>query len=191
VCGFFWFVLKYLWQLRVWAKMTPIISIVGYSDAGKTTLLEKLVPELKKKGYRVGTIKNSHHELNFDKKGKDSWRHFESGADAVVMASVDKTVMIRRKESKDADSHAQLSFLEKHLTDMDVIIAEGYKNAGFPKIEVFRPQAQEEPVCLNDDTLTAIVTDADLSVSVPVFGLEESMQLADFIEREFLLSQAS
>jgi len=171
--------------------MTPIISIVGYSDAGKTTLLEKLVPELKKKGYRVGTIKNSHHELNFDKKGKDSWRHFAAGADAVVVASVDKTVMIRRKESKGADSHSQLSFLEKHLTDMDVIIAEGYKSAGFPKIEVFRPQAQEEPACLNDDTLTAIVTDVDLSASVPVFGLEESMQLADFIEREFLSSQGS
>ena len=169
--------------------MTPIISIVGYSDAGKTTLVEKLIPELKKKGYRVGTIKNSHHVLTFDKKGKDSWRHFESGADAVVVASADKTVMIRRQENKDVDSHAQLSFLEKHLTDMDVIIAEGYKNAGFPKIEVFRPQAQEVPICLNDETLIAIVTDADLNISVPVFGLEESKRLADFIEQQFLSSQ--
>jgi len=166
--------------------MTPIISIVGYSDAGKTTLLEKLVPELKKKGYRVGTVKNSHHELNFDKKGKDSWRHFESGADAVVVASVDKTVMIRRKQTDDYNSHAQLLFLEKHLTDMDVIIAEGYKNAGFPKIEVFRSQVHDKPVCLNDETLSAIVTDADLNVSVPVFGLEESRRLADFIELKFL-----
>jgi molybdopterin-guanine dinucleotide biosynthesis protein B len=169
--------------------MKPIISIVGYSDAGKTTLVEKLVPELKKKGYRVGTIKNSHHVLNFDKKGKDSWRHFESGADAVVVASADKTVMIRRKENKDVDSHAQLSFLENHLTDMDVIIAEGYKNAGFPKIEVYRPQAQEVPVCLNDDALIAIVTDADFNISVPVFGLEESKRLADFIEQQYLSSQ--
>ena len=169
--------------------MTPIISIVGYSDAGKTTLLEKLVPELKKKGYCVGTIKNSHHELNFDKKGKDSWRHFESGADAVVMASVDKTVMIRRREAKDDNSHDQLLFLENYLTDMDVIIAEGYKNAGFPKIEVFRSQVHDVPICLNDETLAAIVTDADLNISVPVFGLEEATRLADFIEQKFLLFQ--
>jgi molybdopterin-guanine dinucleotide biosynthesis protein B len=168
--------------------MTPIISIVGYSDAGKTTLVEKLVPELKKKGYRVGTIKNSHHILNFDKKGKDSWRHFESGADAVVVASADTTVMIRRKEITGNDSHSQLSFLENHLTDMDVIIAEGYKNAGFPKIEVFRPQAHEVPVCLNDDSLIAIVTDTDLNIRVPVFGLEESTRLADFIEQQFLIA---
>jgi len=168
--------------------MTPIISIVGYSDAGKTTLVEKLVPELKKKGYRVGTIKNSHHELNFDKKGKDSWRHFASGADAVVVASVDKTVMIRRQENRGNDSHGQLLFLENHLTDMDVIIAEGYKNAGFPKIEVFRSQVHEVPICLNSDTLAAIVTDADLNTSVPVFGLEESERLADFIEQKFIFS---
>jgi molybdopterin-guanine dinucleotide biosynthesis protein B len=169
--------------------MTPIISIVGYSDAGKTTLVEKLVPELKKKGYRVGTIKNSHHVLNFDKKGKDSWRHFESGADAVAVSAVDKIVMIRRKETLEDNSHAQLLFIQNYLTDMDVIIAEGYKNAGFPKIEVFRPQAQELPVCLNDDTLIAIISDADLNVRVPVFGLEESTHLADFIEQRFLLSQ--
>jgi molybdopterin-guanine dinucleotide biosynthesis protein MobB len=173
--------------------MTPIISIVGYSDAGKTTLVEKLVPELKKKGYRVGTIKHSEHKSNFDTKGKDSWRHFESGADAVVVASADKIVMIRKHEKTSDDSHAQLSFIENHLTDMDVIIAEGYKSAGFPKIEVFRSQAQNEtqnvPVCLTDDTLVALVTDADVNISVPIFGLEDSERLADFIEQKFLLFQ--
>ncbi len=169
--------------------MTPIISIVGYSDAGKTTLVEKLVPELKKKGYRVGTIKSSHHELDFDKKGKDSWRHFASGADAVVVASADKIVMIRKHENTSDDSYAQLLFIENHLSDMDVIIAEGYKSAGFPKIEVFRPQAQNEPACLNDDTLVALVTDADVNISVPIFGLEESERLADFVEQKFLSFQ--
>jgi molybdopterin-guanine dinucleotide biosynthesis protein B len=171
--------------------MAPIISIVGYSDAGKTTLLEKLLPELKKKGYRVGTIKNSHHVLNFDKEGKDSWRHFESGADAVMVSSVDKMVMIRRKEAKGETGNEQLRFLEKYLTDMDIIIAEGYKSAGFPKIEVFRSLEYGAPVCLNDDKLSAIVTDVALNVSVPVFGLEESTRLADFIEEKFLSSRNS
>ncbi len=71
---------------------------------------------------------------------------------------------------------------------MDVIIAEGYKNAGFPKIEVFRSQVHDVPICLNDDTLVAIVTDADLKISIPVFGLEESKRLADFIEQKFLMA---
>jgi molybdopterin-guanine dinucleotide biosynthesis protein B len=173
--------------------MTPIISIVGYSDAGKTTLVEKLVPELKKKGYRVGTIKHSAHKSNFDTKGKDSWRHFESGADAVVVASADKIVMIRKHENSSGDSHSQLLFIENYLTDVDVIIAEGYKSAGFPKIEVFRHQAQNEtkntPVCLTDDTLVALVTDADVNIRVPIFGLAACDRLADFIEQEFLSSQ--
>ncbi len=169
--------------------MTPIISIVGYSDAGKTTLVEKLVPELKKKGYRVGTIKHSEHESNFDTRGKDSWRHFASGADAVVVGSADKTVVIRKPEDQSRDSHSQVSSLARHLTDMDVIIAEGFKNAGFPKIEVFRSQAHNAPVCLNDDALVAVVTDADLKIRVPVFGLEESGRLADFIEQKFLSFQ--
>jgi len=170
--------------------MVPIISIVGYSDAGKTTLVEKLVPELKRKGYRVGTIKHSAHESNFDKKGKDSWRHFASGADAVVVSSPGKIVMIRKHEKPSDDSHAQLLSMGNHLTDMDLIIAEGYKNAGFPKIEVFRSQAREAlPVCLNNNTLIAIVTDADINIGVPIFGLEESERLAGFIELKFLLGQ--
>ncbi len=169
--------------------MTPIISIVGYSDAGKTTLVEKLVPALKRKGYRVGTIKHSEHESNFDTKGKDSWRHFASGADAVVVSSADKTVTIRKQENRPGNSHSQLSFLEKYLSDMDVIIAEGYKNAGFPKIEVFRSQAHATtPVCINDNTLVAIVTDVDLDVKAPVFGLEEAERLAEFIAQTFLSS---
>lgn len=167
--------------------MTPIISIVGYSDAGKTTLVEKLVPELKKKGYRVGTIKHTEHESNFDTKGKDSWRHFAAGADAVVTASAGKTVIIRKSDNQPGDSHSQLSLLEKHLSDMDVIIAEGFKNAGFPKVEVFRSQAHEAPICRNDKTLIAVVTDDEITLDVPVFGLEESERLSDFIEREYLL----
>ena len=174
--------------------MIPIISIAGYSDAGKTTVVEKLVPELKKRGYRVGTIKHSEHESNFDTRGKDSWRHFAAGADAVLISSSDKTVMIRKQErrsddSQSDDSRAQLAFLRTYLTDVDVVLAEGFKKAKIPKIEVFRKQMSDEPACLNDDNLVALVTDADIKISVPVFGLEESGRLAEFIVQKFLLSQ--
>lgn len=175
--------------------MLLIIAIAGYSDAGKTTLVEKLVPVLKEKGYRVGTIKHSEHESNFDTRGKDSWRHFASGADAVLVSSSDKIVMIRRtQDSRYEDSNAQLAYLKNYLADMDVVLVEGFKTAVIPKIEVFRPRPDiekggliergglnDEPICLHDDNLIAMVTDADVKVNVPVFGPEEAKRLADFI----------
>ena len=169
--------------------MIPIIAITGYSDAGKTTVIEKLVPELKKRGYCVGTIKHSEHESNFDTEGKDSWRHFASGADAVLVSSADKIVMIRKQECRADDSHAQLAFLGSHLSDVDVVLVEGFKKAEIPKIEVFREQVNGAPVCFNDGNLVAMVTDADLKINIPIFGLEECGRLADFIVREFLPTQ--
>ncbi len=173
--------------------MIPIIAIAGYSDAGKTTLVEKLVPVLKKKGYRVGTIKHSEHESNFDTRGKDSWRHFASGADAVLVSSSDKIIMIRKQDRCYEDANARLAYLKSHLTDMDVVLVEGFKKAAIPKIEVFRPRPDngkgglnDEPVCLHDDNLIAMVTDADVKVNAPVFGLAEAERLADFIVGKFL-----
>ncbi len=166
--------------------MVPIISIIGYADAGKTTLVEKLICELKKKGFRVGTVKHSAHGSDFDKKGKDSWRHFAAGADAVAVASSDQLAVIRRNENQTGDSHDQLSSLSRYLTDMDVIIAEGYKKSRFPKIEVYRSVIDDPPLCYNNDTIVAIVTDAKIQVSVPCFGLEDVVQLTDFIENTYL-----
>jgi len=141
----------------------------------------------------VGTIKHSEHESNFDTRGKDSWRHFEAGADAVLISSSDKMVMIRKQERRSGDSRseeigAQLAFFSNYLTDMDLVLVEGFKKAKIPKIEVFREQISDEPACLNDDNLVALVTDADIKINVPVFGLEESERLAEFIMQKFLLS---
>jgi len=73
-------------------KKTPIICIVGKSESGKTTLIEKLIPELKKRGYNIGSIKHSCQKFDIDKKGKDSWRHRKAGADIVVIASADNLI---------------------------------------------------------------------------------------------------
>ena len=171
--------------------MIPIIAITGYSNAGKTTVIEKLVPKLKKKGFRVGTVKHAHHELNFDKRGKDSWRHFDAGADAVLVSSPEKLMVVRRNPSAAMDEKGWLAVFEKHLTDMDLVLAEGFKNSGLPKIEVFRTQVHSTPACLGDKTLVAMVTDADPDVAVPVFGLEDAESLAGFIVERFLLSKSS
>jgi molybdopterin-guanine dinucleotide biosynthesis protein B len=166
--------------------MATMISIVGYADAGKTTLIEKLVPELKKRGYRVGTIKHAVHESNLDTRGKDSWRHFAAGADTVVVSSAEKIAMIQKREKAPKDSHAELAGLETFFSGMDIVFAEGYKNARKPKIEIFRSDKHDNPLSVNDEMLVALVTDADIQSRAPKFGLEEIDKLADLIERDFL-----
>ena len=166
--------------------MVPMISIVGYADAGKTTLIEKLVPELKKRGYRVGTIKHSVHESTLDIQGKDSWRHYSAGADTVVVASAEKIALIKKCDKKNEDSQTELSSLETYFKDMDIVLAEGYKNAKKPKIEIFRSTIHDAPLFINDSLLLAMVTDADINCSAPRFGLDEIDKLADLIEQNYL-----
>jgi len=160
--------------------MPPIISVIGKSESGKTTLIEKLIPELKKRGYKIGTIKHASHGFEIDRKGKDSWRHKEAGANTVLVASPGKIAMVKD------DNCEALSCLEKYFPDMDLIITEGYKKENKPQIEVFRKTENEEPFCLNRDNLVACVTDAGKDLDVPKFGFDEINELADFIEKKYL-----
>jgi len=160
--------------------MTQIISIVGKSGSGKTTLIEKLISELKRREYRVGTIKHIFHKFEIDKKGKDSWRHMEAGADTVVVASRDKLAMFKAGNSESIDG------LERYFKDMDIVLTEGFKEGKKPKIEVFRSEVHKEPLCLGDESLKAIATDSKIDIDLPVFGLDEIKELADFITETFL-----
>ena len=160
--------------------MPPIISIVGKSCSGKTTLLEKLIAELKKRGYKIGTIKHAPGKFDIDEKGKDSWRHRQAGADTVVVASIGKIAMMKNED------HATLDDLEKYFPDIDIIITEGFKKENKPKIEVFRAERHRKPLCPGDSNLIAFVTNTQQKLPVPTFGLEETQELADFIEKKYL-----
>ena len=160
--------------------MPQIISIVGRSQSGKTTLIEKLIPELKRRGYKIGTIKHSHHVFDFDKSGKDSWRHKDAGADTVIISSPGKFAMVKN------DDQGTLDGLIKFFDDMDLVITEGYKKEKKTKIEVVRA-ARHTNVLLRDDRhLVAVVSDIDFKLKVPVFHLEDINGLADFIENNYL-----
>lgn len=158
-----------------------IITIVGKSDSGKTTLLEKLIAELVRRGYRIGTVKHAHDGFEMDKKGKDSRRHREAGAHATLVISEDKIAMVRN------DCASYIEKMQTYLLDVDIILAEGFKRQRLPKIEVFRTNSgHKEPLCMGDDTLIAFVTDSAYRPDVPVFGLEDIGLLADFIEKNYL-----
>lgn len=156
--------------------MPPVISIVGKSGSGKTTLIEKLIPELKKRGYRVGVVKHALHGFSFDIKGKDSWRHKEAGADAVMVATNGQIAMVKDDPCESIDC------LEPYFNGVDLVITEGYKKENKPKIEVIRKLRCETSVCGKNDHLIGVVTDTDIDLNVPKFGFDDVNSLVDLIE---------
>ncbi len=163
--------------------MIPIVSIVGKSDSGKTTLLEKLVAELKSRGFRVGTIKHDAHSFEIDHEGKDSWRHKKAGASVSIISSAEKIGMVL-----DSDHDHTLSEIrDKFIRDVDIILSEGYKREIHPKIEVYRREKRQEMLCGSDDNLMAIAGDPDNPPpGVPLFDLNDPVPICDFLESKFL-----
>jgi len=158
----------------------PLVAIVGNSNTGKTTLIEKLIPNLKQRGYTVGTVKHTHHGFKMDEQGKDTWRHQAAGADTVVAISPRRIAFVKT---------APLDSLEAalpYLDDRDIVLAEGFKGGNCPKIEIFRKAAGGQPVCLEDSRLLALVTDMEIETVLPVFEPDDVGSIADFIESRFL-----
>ena len=165
--------------------MIPIISIVGKSDSGKTTLIEKLVPELTRKGYRVATVKHDVHGFEVDREGKDSWRHKQAGAHTVIISSPQKIALIR-----DVEKDSTLDEIRRRwVQDVDLLLSEGYKKDVQPKFEVFRKEKHKKLLCTKKDHLVAIVSNRKFNVGVPCFHLEDIKGLSNFIEKEFLKSK--
>ncbi|MDA8187897.1 MAG: molybdopterin-guanine dinucleotide biosynthesis protein B [Dehalococcoidales bacterium] len=161
--------------------MVPIICVVGKSDAGKTTFLEKLIPELSRRGYRVGTVKHDVHGFDIDKPGKDSWKHKQAGSTAVVISSPEKLAIIKRTEREQTLDEIALLVGE----DVDIILTEGFKRSNKPKIEISRREKGTELLC-DERELVAVVADNDFDIRVPQFGLDDATGVADLLERRFL-----
>jgi molybdopterin-guanine dinucleotide biosynthesis protein MobB len=161
---------------------TPIISIVGQSNSGKTTLLEKLIPELVKRGYRVATIKHNIHGFDIDHKGKDSHRHRKAGAHMTIVSSPHQLALIQ-----DVDhDYSSDEIRNNYIKNMDIILTEGYKGNLFPKIEVYRAELKNEPLCKKEDNLLALASDIKMDIGVPCFDINDAQSLADLIENKYL-----
>ena len=163
--------------------MPPIVSVIGKSKSGKTTLIEKLVQELKSRGYRMATIKHIPRGVSFDEPGKDSWRHIQAGSDATAVSSPDKIVIIKPVAyDSGIDEIARLLG-----DDYDIILAEGFKQGNAPKIEVHHKNAG--PVLRDINKLIAIVTDEPLETKARQFSFEDINGLADLLEKGFIKPQ--
>lgn len=163
--------------------MPPIVSVIGKSKSGKTTLIEKLIKELKSRGYRVATIKHAPQGVSFDEPDKDSWRHLQAGSEAVSVSSPDRIVLIKPVAQEPAlDEIARLLG-----EDYDIILTEGFKQGNAPKIEVHRKEAG--PPFKDIKKLIAIVTDEPLETKARQFSPEDVKGLADLLEKGFIEPQ--
>ena len=159
-------------------KKIPILTVIGRSGTGKTTFLEKLIRELSGRGIRLATIKHhSHSGFEIDQSGKDSWRHARAGSRHVIIAAPDKIASYRR-----LDHELTLDEIAECIMYVDLILVEGYKQAGKTSIEIVRKKMGSTKLVGNLQNTLAIATDSPLEVSVPQFGLDDIPQAADLIE---------
>ncbi len=166
--------------------MIPLVSIVGKSNSGKTTLIEKLIADLTGRGWRVATIKHNRHGFSIDHEGKDSYRHKSAGARMTVVSSPHQLALVM-----DVDhDHSFEEIRDQFISGVDIIITEGFKVNDYPKIEVFRAELKREMISTREDGLIAVASDTPLNLEVPCFDLNDAQTIAGFIEDHFLKPKA-
>ena len=159
---------------------TPIVCFVGRSNSGKTTLIERLIPALVLAGYRVATVKHAGHGFNLDTEGKDSWRHKRAGASTVIVVSKGSLAMFA-----DVDDEVHVGEIRERFEDpsIDLIIAEGWKSGGYPKIVVVRDEVGEVPV--SEEGLLALVCNKPVTARVPVFDPDDIKGISELLMKRF------
>lgn len=155
-----------------------IYGIVGWKNAGKTGLMERLVTEITGRGLRVSTIKHAHHTFDVDHAGKDSHRHRMAGATEVLLAS--RTRFALMHELRGAEEPPLGLLLEK-LAPVDLVLIEGYKRDAHPKVEAHRAVTGNSLIARDDPTIRAVASDTPLMLDRPVFELDDTATIADFI----------
>lgn len=157
--------------------MPTVISVIGKKNAGKTTVIERLIVELKTRGYKVATVKHHiHYGFSIDEPGKDTWRHAAAGADTVVISSPDRLVMLKSTEKE-----AYLDeIVASYMNIEDFVITEGYARADTPKVVV--AESQDDLRLFQDREIVAIVSNDSVEADFPCFKFDDITGLADAVE---------
>lgn len=147
-----------------------VIGLAGYSGSGKTTLMERLLPRFKADGYRIAVVKQSHHDVEVDRPGKDSWRHRQAGAGEVLLTSPYRWMLVHELEG---DPEPDLDHLLTRLSPCDLVMVEGFRHAGLPKLEVHRTELGHPWLHPGDPCVIAVVTDAAPPGDLPHFHADD------------------
>ena len=156
-----------------------VFGIVGHSGMGKTTLLERLIPELQARGLKISLIKHSHKDIDIDHPGKDSYRLRAAGCQEVLLMGKNRWALMH-----ELNDHAEppLSYLLDRLHECDLVLIEGFKAENFPKLEVWRSPIGKQPLGTDWPGIQAIASDGETTHStLPVFNLADTPKLADFV----------
>lgn len=163
--------------------MPPVLSIVGCGKCGKTTMVERLVAELSRRGYAVGTLKHDVHGFQLDHEGKDTWRHKQAGARSVCIIGPGQIGLVRSVPDRPFTAQEAIDL----LGPVDLVITEGFKREAFPKIEIFSSARNEGALlCGSDPNLLAVAGDLPVETDRPTFDWNEIAAIADFVEARLL-----
>lgn len=155
-----------------------VIGLAGWSGAGKTTLLTAMLPLLVARGLSVSTVKHTHHRVDLDQPGKDSFRHRQAGAREVMVASSARWALLRELDGPEPT----LEELVARLAPVDLVLVEGFKSSRCPKLEVFRPALGEPPLWPGRDDVVAVASDAPLpDCDRPALPLHDPLAIVDWL----------
>lgn len=161
-----------------------LYGVTGWKNNGKTGLMERLVAEFCARGLTVSTLKHAHHATDVDQPGTDSFRHRAAGAAEVVLASPNRVAIMQELRGAEEPS---LTELLARMRPVDLILIEGYKREMHPKIEAHRVEAGKPLIAPDDPTIRAVASDVALDLDRPVFDLNDTKAIADFIAAELSL----
>jgi molybdopterin-guanine dinucleotide biosynthesis protein B len=153
------------------------VCIVGWSGSGKTTLIEALLPLLAREGLKVSVVKQSHHDIELDQPGKDSWRHRQAGAYEVLLSTPYRWMLMHELRGA---PEPELEVLLGHLSPCDLVLVEGYKRAACPKLEVWRSQLGKPRLYPDDPHVRAVASDVPLP-DVRRYDLNDHAAICRFI----------
>ena len=166
------------------AEPRKAIGFIGYSNSGKTTLIEKLLPLFRARGLSVSAIKTAHHGFDMDRPGKDSYRYREAGAGQVLIATGERWALL----TETPGGHATLDALLEQLDPCDLVIIEGFKSEGhIPRIEVLRKAITDAPLFPHDPNVVAVAADHALVCPLPVLDIDDPDKIAAFISQRLSL----
>jgi molybdopterin-guanine dinucleotide biosynthesis protein B len=155
-----------------------IYGVTGWKNAGKTGLMERLVTEFCARGLTVSTLKHAHHSTDVDQPGTDSHRHREAGASEVLLASPNRVAIMQELRGATEPSFPELL---ARMRPVDLVLVEGFKREAHPKIEAYRTSAGNPLIASGDSSIRAVASDIPLDLDRPVFDLDDTRAIADFI----------